>query len=208
MKTTGTVTRGGPVTIRVVATLLLVTAAGVFGRTMALAKDGGPPGAGPSGRMADGREWTTENLSVDTAGSYCYDDALANCRRYARLYTWDAAQRGCRSLGERWRLPTEDEWRRLARSYGGVSEDSADGGKTAYAALLTGGRSGFGALLGGGRSESGDYARLEAHGFYWTASACDEASAWFYNFGKGGRALHRQREGEKGRAFSVRCIKE
>jgi uncharacterized protein (TIGR02145 family) len=158
--------------------------------------------------MADGREWTAENLRVEIAGSYCYDEAEVNCRRYGRLFTWDAAQRGCRSLGGRWRLPTESEWRQLARSYGGVSEDAEDGGKAAYAALATGGNSSCGALLAGGRSDTGEYARLEAHGFYWTASECDQATAWFYNFGKGGLALHRQREGEKGRAFSVRCVED
>jgi uncharacterized protein (TIGR02145 family) len=158
--------------------------------------------------MADGKEWTVENLNVDTTPSYCYDEAERNCSRYGRLYTWETAQRGCRSLGKRWRLPTEDDWRQLARHYGGVSEDSNDRGKAAYAALLIGGSSGFNALLGGGRSDAGEYARLEAHGFYWTASESDPATAWFYNFGKGGLALHRQREGEKQRAFSVRCVRE
>ena len=28
------------------------------------------------------------------------------------------------------------------------------------------------------------YARLEAHGFYWTASETEPGSACFYNFGK------------------------
>jgi uncharacterized protein (TIGR02145 family) len=104
-------------------------------------------------------------------------------------------------------LPTENEWRQLAKGYGGVSEDAADRGKAAYGALLIGGESGFNALLGGGRSVDGQYARLEAHGFYWTAAEDSPGSAWFYNFGKGGLALHRQREGEKQRAFSVRCVK-
>jgi uncharacterized protein (TIGR02145 family) len=158
--------------------------------------------------MADGKEWTVENLNVEANPSYCYDEAERNCRRYGRLYSWETAQRGCRSLGKRWRLPTEEDWRQLARHYGGVSEDSNDRGKAAYAALLIGGRSGFNALLGGGRSDGGEYARLEAHGFYWTASESDPATAWFYNFGKGGLALHRQREGEKQRAFSVRCVRE
>jgi uncharacterized protein (TIGR02145 family) len=106
------------------------------------------------------------------------------------------------------RFPTDDEWRRMAKHYGGVSEDSDDRGKAAYKALLAGGRSGFNALLGGGRSDEGPYARLEAHGFYWTASESDPASGWFYNFGRGGQALHRQSGGEKQRAFSVRCVKE
>jgi uncharacterized protein (TIGR02145 family) len=32
--------------------------------------------------MPDGKKWTTANLNVDTDGSYCYEDAELNCRRY------------------------------------------------------------------------------------------------------------------------------
>lgn len=162
-----------------------------------------------SKRMADGKEWTTRNLDVDTVASSCYDDAERNCRQYGRLYTWESARRGCQSLGDGWRLPTNDEWRQMAKHYGGDSEDSDDRGKAAYKALLTGGSSGFNALLGGGRNaDDGQYARLEAHGFYWTASESDPGSAWFYNFGRGGLALHRQRGGEKQMAVSVRCVRD
>jgi uncharacterized protein (TIGR02145 family) len=161
-----------------------------------------------SKRMADGKLWTTHNLNVNTIPSYCYEDAERNCRQYGRLYTWESARRGCQSLGDGWRLPTDDEWRQIAKYYGGVSEDSDDRGKVAYKALLAGGSSGFNALLGGGRSDDGQYARLEAHGFYWTASESDPASGWFYNFGRGGQALHRQSGGEKPQAFSVRCVRE
>jgi uncharacterized protein (TIGR02145 family) len=161
-----------------------------------------------SKRMADGKEWTTQNLDLDTAPSYCYEDADLNCRRYGRLYTWESAQRVCQSLGDGWHLPTDDEWRRMAKLYGGVSEDSDDRGKAAYKALSAGGSSGFDALLGGGRSDDGQYARMEAHGFYWTATESDPATGWFYNFGRGGLALHRQSGGEKQRAFSVRCVRE
>ena len=34
--------------------------------------------------------------------------------------------RVCQSLGGGWRLPTDDEWRQMAKRYGGVSDDSAD----------------------------------------------------------------------------------
>ena len=107
-------------------------------------------------------------------------------------------------------MPTDNEWRELARHYGGVIEDSADSGKAAYAALSTGGRSGFNALLGGGLvPDEGEYARLEAHGLYWSASeSIPGRSAWFYNFGKGGLALNRQREGNEQMAISVRCVTE
>ena len=159
-------------------------------------------------RMADGKLWTTRNLDINLVPSYCYEDAELNCRRYGRLYTWESAGRVCQSLGDGWRLPTDDEWRQMAKRYDGVSEDLDDRGKAAYKALLAGGSSGFNALLGGGRSDDGEYARLEAHGFYWTATESDPASGWFYNFGKGGQALHRQIGGEKGRAFSVRCVRQ
>jgi uncharacterized protein (TIGR02145 family) len=64
-------------------------------------------------------------------------------------------------------------------------------------------------MLGGGRTDkSGEYARLEAHGFFWTASESDPAKAWFYNLGKGLSAVNRHPDGEKERAFSVRCIRD
>jgi uncharacterized protein (TIGR02145 family) len=133
--------------------------------------------------------------------SYCYEDAELNCRQYGRLYGWESARRVCESMGDGWRLPTDDEWRKMSKHYGGISEDSADRGKAAYKALLAGGDSGFNALLGGGRSDDGHYARLEAHGFYWTASESDPDSRWFYNFSRGGQALHRQSGGEKREHF-------
>jgi len=174
------------------------------------------PGAQPrssgttysSRRMADGKQWTTQNLNVNTAQSYCYEDAELKCRQFGRLYTWEAARHGCQSLADGWRLPTDDEWRQMAKHYGGLLEDSADGANAAYRALVSGGTSGFSAMLGGSRVAGGRYERLEAHGFYWTASDTGSGSASFYNFGKGGQALSRHERGEKQMAASVRCIKE
>ncbi|MGQ0646787.1 MAG: FISUMP domain-containing protein, partial [Gemmatimonadaceae bacterium] len=57
-------------------------------------------------RLPDGRQWMLENLNVATDQSYCYGDTAPNCRRFGRLYTWEAAQRTCQSLGNGWRLPT------------------------------------------------------------------------------------------------------
>lgn len=165
-----------------------------------------PGGISPSIRMPDGVRWMTENLSIDAADSYCYGDDQQNCARYGRLYTWESAQRGCRLLGDGWRLPTEDEWRQLARRYGGPQDDTEASRRAAYQALLSGGSAGFNALLGGGRG-NGRYARLDAHGFYWTAAESDSARAVFYNFGRGGLALYRQAEGQKQSAYSVRCVR-
>jgi hypothetical protein len=53
----------------------------------------------PFKRMADGKTWTTRNLDVDVAPSYCYDDAEANCRHYGRLYTWESTTAWFYNLG-------------------------------------------------------------------------------------------------------------
>lgn len=167
----------------------------------------GSAGTDASRRMADGKEWTTSNASIDLDGSYCYADSDVNCRRYGRLYTWPAAVRACAVLGGGWRLPTDADWRGLAERYGGAREASRDSGKAAYSALVSGGSSGFDAVLGGDR-ENGEFARLGAHGFYWTASETGAGRAVFYNFGEGGRSLNRQTEGSKQMAVSVRCVRE
>jgi uncharacterized protein (TIGR02145 family) len=143
--------------------------------------------------MPDGRIWLTDNLSLVHPDSYCYGDSESQCLRYGRLYTW--------------RLPTDDEWRQLAKGYGGVRGDSEDDGQSAYTALLRGGVSGFNAVLGGGRELGGNYARIEEHGFYWSATESNIDHASFYNFGRGGGLLNRHSGGDKAMALAVRCIK-
>jgi uncharacterized protein (TIGR02145 family) len=162
----------------------------------------------PSKRMADGKQWMTRNLDIDSVSSYCYQSAEKNCRQYGRLYTWEAARRGCQSLGDGWRLPTNEEWRQLAEHYGGLLEESGERGKASYKALVIGGASGFDVLLGGDRDPDGRYARLEEHGFFWSASETDGTKAWFYNFGKGALSLNRHKDGDKQLAVSVRCVRD
>jgi uncharacterized protein (TIGR02145 family) len=200
-----------PIPIRVVAVALSIAfgSVGCATSTSRSANNGTASGTNPSfTRMADGKEWTTDNLNVSVSPSYCYGDAEPNCRRYGRLYTWESAQRVCQSLGDGWRLPTDDEWRQMAKRYGGVIDDSDDKGAGAFHALISGGTSGFSAVLGGNRASDGQYARLEAHGIYWTASDNDSTTAPFYNFGRNGQAVNRHLMGQKQMAVSVRCVRE
>ena len=158
--------------------------------------------------MPDAKLWMVQNLDIGAADSYCYADRESNCHLYGRLYTWQSARQACLALGDGWRLPTDGDWRELARHFGGVFDDAQDRGSAAYRALLQGGRSGFDAVLGGGRAGDGQYDDLDAHGFYWTASEGTPATALFYNFGLGSAALYRQLDGEKPMALSVRCVRE
>jgi uncharacterized protein (TIGR02145 family) len=163
----------------------------------------------PFKRMADGKEWTTRNLDVEVAPSSCYDGVADNCRKYGRLYTWASARQACLALGDRWRLPTNEEWRALGVAYGGIREDTADKGRAAYDALIADGTSGFDVVLGGGRNDKDRrYERIDAHGFYWTATETGAATAWFYNFGRNGVSMNRHGDGEKLGGFAVRCIRD
>lgn len=158
-------------------------------------------------KLLDRNLWMTANLKLNINGSYCYENAEENCEQYGRLYTWESAQQGCNLLGDGWRLPGKEEWQRLVELYGPVTKDSVETRKKAFSSLLYNGNSQFNALLGGGRDPDGNYARKEAHGFYWTATSFNDSTAWFSNFAKGSQSLYIQNDGEKPMAFSIRCVR-
>ncbi|MBR6834170.1 MAG: hypothetical protein IKM81_12420 [Fibrobacter sp.] len=61
------------------------------------------------------RLWMAENMNEPTEGSYCYDNDESKCRKYGRLYTWEAAQKVCPSG---WHLPNLDDEKSLMRAVG------------------------------------------------------------------------------------------
>lgn len=158
--------------------------------------------------MPDGNQWMTQDLNIRVDSSWCFGDDPANCRIYGRLYTYFSAAEACEMLGDGWHLPSRMDWEVLSDHYGGASNKAKDNGRAAYKALQTGGESGFNATLGGNRElTGGQYARLNAHGFYWTTTEIDAKTAWVFNFGAGGKALHCQAGMEKLGGGSVRCVR-
>lgn len=158
--------------------------------------------------MPDGNQWMTQDLNVRVDSSWCSGDDPANCKIYGRLYTYISAAEACDLLGNGWHLPARKDWEVLSDHYGGASNKSKDWGRAAYKALQMGGESGFNATLGGNREPTGGkYARLNAHGFYWTTTEIDAQTAWIYNFGAGGKALHCQNGMEKPQGASARCVR-
>lgn len=159
-------------------------------------------------KMPDNNWWTASNLNLNIPDSYCYNDSVAYCERYGRLYTWQAAQKGCSSLGEGWHLPSTAEWKELLAHFGGVYEENVNDGKVSFETLLRTEVGTFAATLGGNRNVDGTYDRIERHGFYWTSTAFDNDNAGFLNFAGGRKVLFLQPDMEKGRAISVRCIRK
>jgi len=158
-------------------------------------------------KMPDNNWWTLSNLNLDIPNSYCYNDSILNCKKYGRLYTWSAAQEGCRLLGKGWHVPSTEEWSQLLQHVGGAFTDSSSNGKKAFEKLLDTKSLTFGATLAGNRDTDGTYSRIGAHGFYWTSTVLDDNHAGFLNFAIGKKALFLQPDMEKNRAISVRCIK-
>ncbi len=49
------------------------------------------------------------NVAIESESS-CYDESLAQCSLYGRLYNWDRAKESC---PEGWRIPWNSEWRHI-----------------------------------------------------------------------------------------------
>ncbi|MDR3001882.1 MAG: hypothetical protein LBU89_11535 [Fibromonadaceae bacterium] len=114
--------------------------------------------------------WMAENLSYNALGSKCYDDDLANCEKYGRLYDWETALNVC---PDGWHLPTDAEWTRL-RNY--VGDDATAKLKTidgwnwnSWSNISNNGidHYGFSALPAGFGTPNGDFSGVGGYTSWW-----------------------------------------
>jgi uncharacterized protein (TIGR02145 family) len=148
------------------------------------------------------KTWFAANLNHAVADSWWYDDDPLNGKRHGRLYTSEGAQRAC---PDGWNVPTDSEWKELARHAGGYRDmDEGYPGtgmkvgrpQAAFESLIGGGESRFDACLGGYRRSTGDFCDLSKTGLYWTSTKYqyndlgnfqplyprDIKTAWIYSF--------------------------
>jgi len=166
----------------------------------------GARGACGKALMPDGKVWMTENLNYNVDSSWCYDKDPANCAKYGRLYTWDAAKTACPTG---WRLPTRQEWQTLVDSAGGNS-NAGSKLKSSSGWNNNGGFSstdeyGFSALPGGYRRYSGTNFSGGDYGFWWTATELDALDAYYRDMCYGYDDVVENFK-DKGNGFSVRCV--
>lgn len=127
----------------------------------------------------DGRVWMAENLNFDIGeGCLFYDNDSKNGERYGRLYTWEAARNAC---PPGWRLPADEEWKKLASSFGGYLNRKKIGDPhSAFAALIEGGKSKFDALLGGHYYSHDSFGFLDLTGSFWSSTEFYNKAFYFF----------------------------
>ena len=131
--------------------------------------------------------WMAENLNFKIEDSWCYDDKKANCKKFGRLYTYDAAMNAC---PDGWHLPSLNEWKNLFSVVEGKRIDDLGLGimksKVAKKLKSTNGWSdwfengtrsgngddvyGFAALPAGTRTMHDDFNALGEYAFFWTST--------------------------------------
>ena len=103
--------------------------------------------------------WMTENLNFYVLNSRCYDDIVANCDNYGRLYNWKEAvgdwnnesQKGICPDG--WHIPNNNEWIALGQALGASGQglrSQLNDWKFQNEETLATNQSRFSALPGGG----------------------------------------------------------
>lgn len=146
--------------------------------------------------------WMEKNLNVNVSGSMCYDNAPANCEKYGRLYTWEAAMNACPSG---WHLPSEEEFETLLSNVGSSGNER---GENLRAASWKNGKDkyGFSALPAG--NYSSDYKKFNYLGYYaYFWSSTENYSNYAYGLDLSGSSAY-VGDGDKSYGGSVRCLQD
>ena len=177
-------------------------------------------GNGSRGTMIDSRDgteyatvqicsqvWMAENLNYNTGNSYCYDTEFANCEKYGRLYTWDAALNACPSG---WHLPTAEEFATLISNVGG--EEGAAimlKSKTGWAGDGNGlDKYGFNVLPAGLHASYGSFIDAGESAGFWSATESGEDDAYALSLDYKREDAYLDDNNKDIGAHSVRCIQD
>lgn len=147
-----------------------------------------------------GVTWMADNMNLDVKGSHCYNDDQENCKKFGRLYTYEAAKTVC---PEGWMLPSSSIFKSLAGSAFSSNHlrstttwsDKASRGLNSW---------GFDAKAAGGRESSG-YFDLKTSAYFWLSDAAEgnnALAAWINYYSIPSEVLRSTSD-----EFSVRCIK-
>lgn len=143
--------------------------------------------------------WMTENLKFKTEDSKCFTfKKIEDCDKYGVYYTWEALIQS-NVCPEGWRVPTDQDWKKLIEFCGGDKE--------AYSKLIEGGSEGLQLKLGGYYFNGKTLDNEDNYGYYWTISEDDNKNGICYWVNKDEQSIL-QFPSKKNHMRSVICIKE
>ena len=168
--------------------------------------------------------WLAQNLNYETDNSWCYGDEPANCKKYGRLYDWEAAMNAC---PDGWNLASDEEWSTLVKYLdpkadpnSDLAESSVAGGMLKATGTIDDGfglwrspnkgasnSSGFSAVPSGTRFETGSFNMLGQHVMFWTSTEYNANSAWTRMLDYNQSGIFRDNTAiTKAYGIAVRCI--
>jgi uncharacterized protein (TIGR02145 family) len=157
-------------------------------------------------------EWSKAGENGEPAWCY-YNNNPDNGDRYGKLYNWYAVNDPRGLAPEGWKIPSDEEWSRLADFLGGESVAGTKMKSTDFWADYRGksgngtNESGFSGLPGGGRSGSGSFYNIGYHGSWWSSTEGSSGGAWVRVLGDGSGDVFRDYRGKQN-GFSVRCLRD
>jgi uncharacterized protein (TIGR02145 family) len=148
----------------------------------------------------------------------CYNNDLANCQKYGKLFNWAEAKKVCPAG---WHLPSNAEWDALYRfADGNKGSESPYKSETAgkhfkaargwnsYDEKSGNGEDSYGfATLPGGSSYHGTGDHIGNNGYWWSASEHDGDKA-YYRFMLRESTVAGWNKNSKKLLLSVRCLKD
>ena len=159
-------------------------------------------------------------------GAWCEsDNDPEKGKAYGKLYNWYAVNDPRGLAPEGWRVPTEEDWRKLEQHLGMEPEATGDiefrgseqnvGGKLKETGTEhwdkpnTGAtdETGFAARAGGYRDNDGPFNFFGKYASFWTATEAENGRVWFRGLATNEKGVYRFSFNQKC-GFSVRCIKE
>ncbi len=144
--------------------------------------------------------WMAENLNYKIKGSMCYNNKDGNCKKYGRLYTWEAAKKACPAG---WHLPSYEGFDALLKT---VKKDDGDVFDNLIASSWADGEDkfGFSALPAGISNKDEGFRGLDDFASFWSST-----KGYFFGVGdRRARVSHdRYYYGMESDGYSVRCLR-
>ena len=152
--------------------------------------------------------WTAENLNCNLKCSVCYNNDPENCKKYGRLYDWNAAMKACPSG---WHLPSSAEWDILRDyAYGDGTGSALETKLKATSGWSISGNGtdefGFSALPGGLGFSDGSFKNVGCCSYWWSATESNSDRAYFIQIVN--NDLARTIAYKSDRLYSVRCLQD